>query len=117
MATAELRVCPFLGRESDRATRYLVPDSKHRCWTGARAKRVALDQQAALCLSDRYLVCQAFADGFARARGGDSATAAPASLRRPLVAYLHTLNTVLFGLIVVVLALIVVVLYMAQRPA
>lgn len=117
-AQRETRACPFLGLERDAATRYVSPDSQHRCWAASKAQKIESAQQQRFCLTDRYLVCARFAAATLpqpRALPTLAKTADPTRVPRSWVSrVLPFLNIVLVSAAALLLTLIGIALYVAH---
>jgi hypothetical protein len=53
-------VCPYLGLPFDPESHYSEPDDVHRCYSPKQPGDIALDYQAAFCLSSQYRTCSRF---------------------------------------------------------
>ena len=50
-------LCPWLGSEQDRETRYALPNEAHLCYAQERPAEIKLDYQAAHCLTGEHRAC------------------------------------------------------------
>jgi hypothetical protein len=64
----EAQVCPLLGLESDRRTRYTYPHPDHRCFAKERAATTDARRQASYCLDPAFTACDRFQARERRAR-------------------------------------------------
>jgi hypothetical protein len=56
-ALAPTGPCPKLGFADEPASRYSRPTQLHRCFAGAGPERISVEDQQALCLTDRFPAC------------------------------------------------------------